>query len=395
MASYLATVHIGDLREQSYETDDGLLIRNYFPVSVYDAAVEKFSGQDEMIAYFDDLFGPYPFEAYGAVITEENLGFALETQTISTFGLPILQATDDLTIAHELAHMWFGDSVSPAQWRDIWLNEGFASYSEILWLEETKGERARDREVLYRYRVVDLTLEDQPDDFKVAEPPSNDLFNFHVYWRGALTLHALRLRVGDETFFNILRAYTDRFRYRHVTTMDFINVAEEFAGEPLMDLFGVWIYQTELPEFPELEAIEASLKEIVFSPISNLELGVSTVAPLGWEEPQSGIYARQLSPDDPSVLVINATSGSASDVADDILESIQRPLLDGPDKYNANGRFWSVYQFGVAGTSRGALGVVEVDSRTYLVLFETFEDEFDALYTELFLPVLDALEVAE
>jgi hypothetical protein len=69
--------------------------------------------------------------------------------------------------------------------------------------------------------------------------------------------------------------------------------------------------------------------------------------------------------------------------------------LDGPDKYNANGRFWSVYQFGVAGRSRGALGVVEVESRTYLVLFETFEDEFDALYAELFLPVLDAFEMEE
>ena len=392
MASYLTTIHIGDLVEHRDEPVGDVIIRNYFPSSVYDEAVEKFSGQDEMMEFFIEIFGPYPFEAYGSVITEESLGFALETQTLSTYGLPILEASDDLTIAHELAHQWFGNSVSPGQWRDIWLNEGFASYSEILWIEATQGERARDREVVYRYNVLGLTLDDQPDDFRVAEPPADDLFNFHVYWRGAVTLHALRLRVGDEAFFDTLRTYTDRFRNSHATTADFIAVAEEVSGEQLGEFFDAWVYTPELPDFTELDAVLERLREVALQPMSSDLLNIETVVPTGWTEPQTHIYARQLDANDPTVVVINATTGAVSDIANGLLESIRRPTIGDSEKYNALDRFWTIYQFGIEGTSRGALGLAEVNDQIYFILFETYEAEFDALYNSMFMPMMDSFQ---
>ena len=148
-ASYLISVNIGEFVVDTEEGPDGVVIRNYFPPKYADLAQFTFSRTGEMIAFFDDLFGPYPFDAYGVVVVNAQLGFALENQTMSLFGVDRVGTGGpvDEVVAHELSHQWIGDSVSLATWGDIWLNEGFATYASWLWFEHVGSRAVLDRRV--------------------------------------------------------------------------------------------------------------------------------------------------------------------------------------------------------------------------------------------------------
>jgi aminopeptidase N len=250
MATYLATVNIGDFVIQQSVGPNALLIRNYFPVDLADSLTATFAPTADMIAFFETIFGPYPFEAYGAVVVDSPLRFALETQTLSLFGREVAvgRADTENVIAHELSHQWFGNSVSLAEWKDIWLNEGFATYASALWFEHRRGPAALT-EIMDEYYVI---LKNVTNNSFTApgNPPVNNLFNGGVYLRGAWTLHALRLEVGDAAFFNILREYYNRFQGGNATTADFIEVAESVSGQDLSDLFTAWLFAGRLPEQP-------------------------------------------------------------------------------------------------------------------------------------------------
>ena len=252
MASYLATINIAEFTEVTEQGPDDLPIRNYFPSRLAEKAVPVFERTADMIAFYNEIFGPYPFEAYGVVVADTPLFFALETQTLSLFGAQVVPEAVigevagfnevEITIAHELAHQWFGNSVSPAQWQDIWLNEGFATYASALWLEHDQGPQALRRMMNGFYDRLERRK------YTPGTPEFDDLFNTGVYQQGAWTLHALRLKVGDDLFFEIIRAYADRFRYGNATTEDFISVAEEISGQELDDLFDAWLYDGGVPE---------------------------------------------------------------------------------------------------------------------------------------------------
>jgi aminopeptidase N len=246
MASYLATVVVGDLEEITDTEVDGVAIRHFFPPGETETAEGYFDRTPEMLRYFSSLYGPYPFDEYGAVVVDESLGFALETQTLSLFGTDTIGDSSDVIAAHELAHQWFGDSVSPGTWQDTWLNEGFATYSEWLWLDftdaETLGESARD--------ALEQFGEGRPWS-PPGEPPDGRLFNLTVYQGGALTLEALRRTVGTETFFDILREYLQRYEYSTATSEDFIAVAIEVSGDPEVEnLLDEWLFGARVPELP-------------------------------------------------------------------------------------------------------------------------------------------------
>ena len=264
LASYLLTMAVGDFERFDEVGPAGVVIRNYFDDDLTGVA-EIFARQSEMLGYLSEIFGPYPFDSYGALVLEtEDLGAALETQTLSTFGSQVL-SLGDAVVVHELAHQWFGNSVSLTEWKDIWLNEGFATYAEWLWQEHTSGPAARDAEIARWYAVMSgQAFTDQVDtDAAAAElaeaafpppgaPHRDDLFNASVYKRGGLTLHALRLEVGDEAFFEILQTYAKRFAYGNTSTEEFVALVEEVSGRSLQDFFDAWLYENPIPAIPEL-----------------------------------------------------------------------------------------------------------------------------------------------
>ncbi len=254
-ASYLITMNIGNFVIQTDRGDDGTPIRNYFPAARAELGASVFANQADMLHFFNKAFGAYPFDLYGSVVVEGVFGFALETQTLSFFDTTILSPLAQMgdgaeeVIAHELAHQWFGNSVSPATWRDIWLNEGFATYSSWLWFEHRDGVSALNQRVegaYNRLRASQTTMSANPA--VTGDPGANRLFDGAlVYTRGALTLHALRLAVGDDAFFAILQTFHATYMYGNASTADFIAVAEAVSGQDLEALFDAWLYQPELP----------------------------------------------------------------------------------------------------------------------------------------------------
>ena len=262
-ASYLMTIAVGKFNIVEQYGANGLKITNYFSPNIPAAKQEEFEDQAEMLNFFEKKFGPYPFESYGSVVNGDSQDYALETQTLSTFSASFTSRPGVASnlIAHELAHQWFGNSVTLTSWKDIWLKEGFATYAELLWIEYKKGRQEADNMVLAFYRGI-------AENDHLEQPPGNPgkdrLFANRVYDRAALTLHALRLKVGDKLFFEILKTFQERFKYKHANTMDFITVAEEISRFELSKLFNAWLYQETVPDIPEISLYRKNFK----SPLS-------------------------------------------------------------------------------------------------------------------------------
>ncbi len=241
-APYLTTILIGDFVElDGGTTASGVPIRNVIDADLVADVSYIFEPQAAMIDVFEEMFGPYPFDVYGAAAVNDRLGGALETQTLSIFGADVLAlgAVIELIVAHEVAHQWFGNNVSLQEWGDIWLNEGFASYAEALWSESS------DPGFSYEEWITETAARSTELERHVDHP--DRLFGAQVYQRGALTLHALRVEVGDDTFFEILRTWNARFGGGNATTEDFEALSAELAGTDLSELFDAWLRSDELP----------------------------------------------------------------------------------------------------------------------------------------------------
>jgi aminopeptidase N len=242
MAPYLATIVIGEgyqLIDDKASTEvAGIPIRNFLPPDLAAAPPTALAKTGEMVAVLEEAFGPYPFDEYGIAVVGA-FPAALENQTFSIFGRPMVNAPFfELVLVHELAHQWFGDSVSLAQWNDMWLNEGFATFSELLWIEHLNGRPAYNEAVANRRQSAGLAGYPPP-----GLPPPTDLFNGGVYQLGGLLLVDLREEIGDEAFFTLLRTYTAAFADGNATTEDFIALAEEISGRDLEEFFRVRLFE--------------------------------------------------------------------------------------------------------------------------------------------------------
>ena len=188
----------------------------------------------DIVRFFSALYGPYPFNAAGAIVDDApDVGYALESQTKPNFAF----VPDETTLVHELAHQWFGDAVTLRQWPDIWLHEGFAEWSEWIWAERHGGPTAQQsfEEV---FNDDDPAIWDPPPG---RVPSAAELFSDSVYDRGAMTLQALRVEVGDATFFRILREWFAKHRYGNATTADLIALAERDSHRNLRGFFRLWL----------------------------------------------------------------------------------------------------------------------------------------------------------
>jgi hypothetical protein len=211
-------------------------------------ALLSFDRQPEIIAWSATQFGRYPFNASGGVVDDVPVGFALENQTRPTYSpFFFFGGPNDFVVVHELAHQWFGDSLAVHAWQHIWLNEGFATYAEWLWSEREGFGTAQ--EIFDDFSTI--PKDDPFWELSIGDPGPIALFDFPVYGRGAMTLHALRVEVGDAAFFAILQRWTRSQANGTVTTREFIRLAERISGQQLDDLFAVWLSGGKPAGLPE------------------------------------------------------------------------------------------------------------------------------------------------
>jgi aminopeptidase N len=246
-ATYLAFIAIGQFEVRQSTDAAGRPVINAYSERLgadYGAAVSSLERTVEVTEFLEESFGPYPFEANGGVATP-GIGFALENQTRSTYDAAFFRrGSNTYVVAHEVAHQWFGDSVSVERWRDIWLNEGFASYAEFLWSEHV-GEGTAQENAQYLY---DLYPADSPFwQVLPGDPGAANQFHGAVYDRGALAVHALRLEIGDEAFFKLLKKWVAKYRNGHASIEDFVALAEKVSGKQLDELFRTWLFTPAKP----------------------------------------------------------------------------------------------------------------------------------------------------
>ncbi|MFF2200202.1 M1 family metallopeptidase [Streptomyces sp. NPDC058145] len=241
MAAYLATATVGKFQVERYTTRDGVQVYNAVDPREARAAAPVLKKLPSVLEWESKLFGPYPFRAAGSVVDHApDVGYALETQSRPLYD----SAPDVSTLVHENAHQWFGDSVSLTAWKDIWLNEGFATYAEWLYAEQHGGDSAQKAfDALYARPASDRLWAFPPGDPGSGE----NIFDTPVYARGAMTLHELRRAVGDRDFFRILRAWAAGHRAGHGTTAQFTGLAERLSGKNLDGLFHTWLYERGKP----------------------------------------------------------------------------------------------------------------------------------------------------
>lgn len=247
MASYLLTLLVGPYElvdggtsASGVELDHVVLEGDADVIDVYGPITV------EQLAFFEALFGPYPFDRYGVALADSVPGLAMETQGLSLFSAADLDGSvgyiQHLLLAHEIAHQWFGNAVSPARWDDIWLNEGFATYAQWLWLEEAGFDTLDD--------IATVTLDGWAAGGGPVSRPE-ELFGAVSYEGGALVLHALRRTIGDDAFFDGAREWVARHGDGAATTDDLMLLMEEVGGVDLDAFRRDWIDAADLPSaFP-------------------------------------------------------------------------------------------------------------------------------------------------
>lgn len=247
MASYLATLAIGKWRVEKFTSKKGVPVLNYVDRSLPMRVDRALNRAGDIVDYFSRKFGKYPFEAAGGIADTHTSYYALENQTRPTYDIATARWRGlESTVAHELAHQWFGDSVAVKQWRHIWLNEGFATYAQWMWGAHEGGQSVASH--------FDAAYSRPPGSsfwkLKVSDPGYANMFDGPIYYRGAMALHALRLTVGDDDFWTILRSWATDNANGNGTTSNFRELAETVSGMDLDALFDDWLVDGDKPADP-------------------------------------------------------------------------------------------------------------------------------------------------
>ncbi|WP_328478369.1 M1 family metallopeptidase [Actinoplanes sp. NBC_00393] len=243
-APYLMGIQIGRYEHVDLAAGGAVAQRAAIPPRLRTLFRHDFGRHGEIMASFEGLFGPYPFREYVVVVTDDDLDDPVEAQGMAVFGRNHVDGrrTHERLVAHELAHQWFGNSLTVADWRHIWLNEGFATYAEWLWSGVSGGPSVAAHAAQWHAWVAT-----HRPQVAIANPGVDRMFDPLVYKRGALTLHALRLRLGDTAFFALLRSWSAEHQHQIVTTEQFRAHAQRFAPRSLNDLFTAWLDRPALP----------------------------------------------------------------------------------------------------------------------------------------------------
>ncbi|MGW2680072.1 M1 family metallopeptidase [Streptomyces sp. NPDC001436] len=248
MASYLATLAVGKFRVSTGRTASGVSVYQAVAPGEEEAARAVLARVPEVLEWESATFGPYPFGTAGSIVMPAGtLGYALETQTKPVYpGAP-----GEELVVHELAHQWFGNSVSPESWKDMWLNEGFATYAEWLWAESHGGVSAQRR--FEAFLAGDTSVDENAGGDWAAFPPAAPpgaarISDDPVYYRGAMVLHRIRQEVGDAKFFDLLRGWAADHRYGNASTAEFTAYAQRRTGADLKKVWDVWLYGQGRPK---------------------------------------------------------------------------------------------------------------------------------------------------
>ncbi|MFC6093431.1 M1 family metallopeptidase [Saccharothrix lopnurensis] len=259
--TYATFLAIGQFDVRRSTTGDGRRVLTAYSTALSGtAARESVERTPELVRFLEGRFGPYPFADLGGLVTPHTSS-ALETRTRPAYPARAFRdGPNTYVVVHELAHQWFGNSVSMSRWSDIWLGEGFATYAEWLWSEANGQGTARE--------LADWTHRHYPADHEVwdvavADPTPRYQYGAAVHERGALALQALRTEVGDEVFFRTLRTWAGRGAGGHGTSVGFAALAEEVAGRDLDGLFGTWVFGAGKPVLATAVAAEpASFRQV-------------------------------------------------------------------------------------------------------------------------------------
>ncbi|MGW1768041.1 M1 family metallopeptidase [Streptomyces sp. NPDC002073] len=247
-ATYLATLAVGKFDITTDTTEGGIPVLNAYSKDLGDnagAARASLERTGEVADWLSEVFGPYPFNALGGYVPNVTSGYALETQTRPFYSpRQFANGSNIQVVVHELAHQWYGDSVSVDNWKDIWINEGFARYSQWLWSEKEGEGTAQE---LADWAYASRPAEDPFWQVKPGDPGAENQFHGAVYDRGAIALQALRNEIGDEKFFAVLKGWPTQFAYGNAKVGDFLRYAERVSGKPLAQLLETWLYTPGKP----------------------------------------------------------------------------------------------------------------------------------------------------
>ncbi|MEO0091631.1 MAG: M1 family aminopeptidase [candidate division WOR-3 bacterium] len=231
-------------------------------------SVTAFQNVLDMMNFYVGLYGQYPFEKYGMNAVYPFMWGGMENQTMTMIHRNWLIGNDD-GIAHELSHMWFGDKVTCFGWQHVWLNEGFATYCDALYMKHLLGQASFIS--LMNQRANSYFNEDNTIRFPLYNPPFNYIFSWgHEYCKGSWILHMLRYLEGDTTdmpgiFFQAMRVYLDSFAYKNATTDDYKRIHEQVTGLDLDWFFSEWIYQAGYPKYYySWQIVPTSIPEVYF-----------------------------------------------------------------------------------------------------------------------------------